>query len=62
MKGFRFKIPRTNFKIPSHRSMVKIAIGSWKLGKKKSTSKRNPMNDAGFDRHIDEGAGQGGGD
>jgi len=42
--------------------MVKIAIGSWKLGKKKSTSKRNPMNDAGFDRHIDEGAGQGGGD
>jgi hypothetical protein len=59
MKGFKFKIPRTNFKLPSHRSVLKMAVGSWKLGKKKSTSNRNPMNDASFDRHTDGDAGGG---
>jgi len=57
MKGFKFKIPRTNFKLPSHRSALKMAVGSWNFGKKKSTSNRNPMNDASFDRHTDGDAG-----
>ena len=57
MKGFKLRIPRTNFKLPSRRSMMKKAIGSWNFGKKLSTSNRNPMNDASFDRHIDGDAG-----